>query len=100
MRICLRLACLALLALLLGAPPAPLAAQTASPQIALNAYRAPQSDTLQRWFGRAPANASRIAAYSYCGACTGDSDCGSGNKCCTGNCSGGKKKCYAVVTCP
>lgn len=37
--------------------------------------------------------------YSFCGACTDDSACGSGNKCCTGDCSGNKKKCYAVATC-
>ncbi|MDE2165316.1 MAG: hypothetical protein KGJ66_03125 [Alphaproteobacteria bacterium] len=41
----------------------------------------------------------KTAGYSFCGACTSDSDCGTNNKCCTGDCTGNKKKCYAVATC-
>lgn len=36
---------------------------------------------------------------SFCGACTTSDDCGSGWVCCSHGCSGGKNKCYQVVTC-
>ncbi|MDP8255878.1 MAG: hypothetical protein P9M14_09020 [Candidatus Alcyoniella australis] len=38
--------------------------------------------------------------YSFCGACTTDSDCGVGFKCCPGDCPEGQMKCYQVDTCP
>ena len=44
-------------------------------------------------------NAAQFAQYSFCGACTKHEDCGTGNQCCTGDCSGGQKKCYQVATC-
>jgi hypothetical protein len=46
-----------------------------------------------------PQRSSFLAAYSFCGACTSHSDCGSGNRCCTGDCSNNKKKCYQVSQC-
>jgi hypothetical protein len=46
-----------------------------------------------------PQSSSILAAYSFCGACTSHSDCGTGNRCCTGNCSNNKKKCYKVSQC-
>jgi hypothetical protein len=45
-------------------------------------------------------NSSRVAQYSFCGACSQNSDCGPGNLCCQGDCPAGKYKCYAVSACP
>ena len=39
-------------------------------------------------------------SYSFCGACTQDSDCGVDNKCCHGDCPDNQMKCYQVATCP
>ncbi|MDE2227888.1 MAG: hypothetical protein KGL11_02455 [Alphaproteobacteria bacterium] len=62
-----------------------------------------QAATIGRAFGDTPASSpwhrADIKVYSFCGACTDDSGCGSGNKCCTGDCTNGQMKCYAVATC-
>jgi hypothetical protein len=47
----------------------------------------------------AAADPSESALTSFCGACTDDDDCGTSYKCCTSNCSDGKKKCVRVDTC-
>jgi hypothetical protein len=46
---------------------------------------------------RADAN---VASGSFCGACTKNSDCGVGFRCCRSNCPKGKYKCLQVSTCP
>lgn len=47
-----------------------------------------------------PAWANSTALLSFCGACTKDDACGTDHKCCTSNCTDGKKKCLRVATCP